>query len=506
MSTPYPPTYVYKNGFGRYYFRIAVPKEIRDIIGKYEIRRSLKTTTYSIAVKRARRMAVVAEVLFQQEHMKIKKYDANDPLNAFNTALIIKGSIRVTNGTLECGSIEMNPDKATQEKELLKALIKNLQDIDTTSSQQAKEIVVVDNAIRQEPQPSGMLLGELIEKYVRCQEDEGSWQEKTKQENQAIFSLLVRIFGDIPIQNITHDDTDGFRSTLLKLPPGINKAPQWRDLTIGQVLQLNPSAVLSKSSVNKYMRRVCAMFNWAEEREHVAKNCFRKKAIKEDKKPNQRRDMLSGADLQALFTPDQFHAEADKPFKYWLPLIALYTGARQNEIASMDGKDIRKIHGVWCFCFVTAKQKDHTERIVPVHIHLQQLGLIEYAAQQQSGKLFPEMESTRDGYGQAVSKWYGLYRRKCGLLETRNRDFHSYRHTVSTSLFRLDVKTELISEILGHVTVNSQNKSTTQEVYIKESEVQALAEAIGKLDYGNAVAQIKPYADVMPAWNHRKLH
>jgi integrase len=504
MSTPYPPTYVYKNGFGRYYFRIAVPKEIRDIIGKYEIRRSLKTTTYSIAVKRARRMAVIAEIFFQQDSMKLKKFNVNDPCNAFNTALIIKGSVRVTNGTLECGSIEMNPDKVDQETALLKALIKNLQDADTTSGHQAKEIVVVDTAIRQEPQQTGMLLGDLIEKYVQVRGDDGSWQEKTKKENQAIFSILVRCLGNVQIQSITHDHTDGFRSTLLQLPPGINKAPQWRDLTIGQVLQLKPSETLSKSSVNKYMRRVCDMFTWAEGRHYVEGNCFRKRAIKEDKKPNQRRDMLQDKDLQALFTPERFHAEADKPFKYWLPLIALYSGARQNEIASMDGKDIRKIHGVWCFCFVTAKQKDHTERFVPVHVHLQQLGLIEYAAQQQSGKLFPELENSRDGYGQAVSKWYGLYRRKCGLLETRNRDFHSYRHTVSTNLFRLDVKTELISEILGHVTVNSQNKSTTQEVYIKESEVQALAEAIGKLDYGNAVAQIKPYADVMPAWNHRK--
>lgn len=44
-------------------------------------------------------------------------------------------------------------------------------------------------------------------------------------------------------------------------------------------------------------------------------------------------DMLTSDDLAVLFNPAQFQAAADQPFKFWVPLIALYTGARQNEIA-----------------------------------------------------------------------------------------------------------------------------------------------------------------------------
>jgi len=112
--------------------------------------------------------------------------------------------------------------------------------------------------------------------------------------------------------------------------------------------------------------------------------------------------MLTSEDLAALFNPTQFEAAADQPFKFWIPLIALYTGARQNEIASLDGSDVQKIHGIYCFRFVTAKQKMHTERIVPIHSRLQELGIIEFSKGQHE-KLFPELENGQDGYGQACA-------------------------------------------------------------------------------------------------------
>ena len=168
------------------------------------------------------------------------------------------------------------------------------------------------------------------------------------------------------------------------------------------------------------MRRIASMFNWAMYREYVARNCFRKKPIKEAKKANEKRGMLTSDDLAALFNQAQFEAEADQPFKYWTPLIALYTGARQNEIASLDGSDIKQIHGTWCFRFITAKQKAYAERIVPVHSKWQGLGIIEFA-QGRPGKLFRELDNGRDGYGQAVSKWWARYRRKCGLNDIRTK-------------------------------------------------------------------------------------
>lgn len=72
-SPPTTPNNLFLNGFGTYYFRIAIPRKLRDTIKKYEIRRTLKTKSYSVAVKKARKLAVMAETLFQKDNMTEKE-------------------------------------------------------------------------------------------------------------------------------------------------------------------------------------------------------------------------------------------------------------------------------------------------------------------------------------------------------------------------------------------------------------------------------------------------
>ena len=120
------------------------------------------------------------------------------------------------------------------------------------------------------------------------------------------------------------------------------------------------------------------------------------------------------------------------------------------------------------------------------------LGLIKYA-QNCPEKLFPELNDTRDGYGQIISKWYNRYRRKCGLHDFRNKDFHALRHTAITELYRAGIDSLLISEIAGHATGNGKHRTTTEEVYIKPNKIQVLQKAIDKLDFGEALSRITPY-------------
>jgi integrase len=136
------------------------------------------------------------------------------------------------------------------------------------------------------------------------------------------------------------------------------------------------------------------------------------------------------------------------------------------------------------------KQKKYTERVVPIHSKLINLSILDYAIGQ-SGKLFPDLHDRRDGHGQDVSKWYNRYRRKCGINELRNKDFHSFRHTFSTALFRAGVNPTIIAELDGHVAGGGKRRTTTEEVYIKSSEVMVLKEAVEKLDFGDVVDRLQ---------------
>jgi integrase len=455
------PSYVYQNGFGIYYFRIAIPKHLRPAIRKHEIRKSLKTTNYHQALRQARRLAVITEHLFQAGISNI-----NDINSAFQRCK-------------DHPTIFLDAPTSGYSG-----------DFGYRANHQPLPPPTIEAAPAPVKPARSPKLRDLIKQYVQCQEIENSWTDKTKEENKAIFATLVDIIGNIDLKEISHQTADTYRATLKRMPSNMNKIPKYRNKSVQQILKMNPTATLSDTSVNKYMRRLSALFNWGVDRDLVAKNFFRRKPIQESKKANQRRDMLTSEDLAALFDPDIFKAEADQPFKFWTPLIALYSGARQNEIAQMDDKDVLQIHGIWCFRFITAKQKKYTERVVPIHSKLLGLGIVDYAMRQ-SGKLFPDLHDRRDGHGQDVSKWYNRYRRKCGICDVRNKDFHSFRHTFSTALFRAGVNPTIIAELDGHVAGGGKRRTTTEEVYIKSSEVMVLKEAVEKLDYGDVVDRLK---------------
>ena len=54
----------------------------------------------------------------------------------------------------------------------------------------------------------------------------------------------------------------------------------------------------------------------------------------------------------------------------------------------------------------------------------------------------------------------------------------------------------LISEIDGHSARNGTRRTTTEEVYIKPSEVATLKEALEKLDYGLPLRSVRTFEEI----------
>ena len=216
------PSYVHLNGFGVYYFRMALPLRFKAILGKHEIRRSLKTTNYTYAVRMARRLAVFAESLFLSDNISCKK----EFLQALNHGfrLLTKESATISQ------ALVVPEDRAT----LLTHEVASVATLPPMVPIQLTNYQINLSPPAPQLQPAlpesyGMHLSELIEKYVQCQMDENSWQPKTREENLAIFEILQRVIGDPPLSTLDHESVDRFRSILKKLPPHMNKSPLWKD-------------------------------------------------------------------------------------------------------------------------------------------------------------------------------------------------------------------------------------------------------------------------------------
>ena len=136
---------------------------------------------------------------------------------------------------------------------------------------------------------------------------------------------------------------------------------------------------------------------------------------------------------------------------YWVPLIAIYTGARMSEILQLEKHDIflDKDTNIWAINISDIDPKssdpdkhvkiDGSYRQTPVHKALIELGFIDYV-QTRNSRLFPDEDRNNIGKFDKFQKRFTTYRKQVGVepqhaLELR--DFHSIRHTVRTKLTEL---------------------------------------------------------------------
>jgi integrase len=93
-------------------------------------------------------------------------------------------------------------------------------------------------------------------------------------------------------------------------------------------------------------------------------------------------------------------------------------------------------------------------------------------------RFFPELQRSRDGYGQGPSKWFGKLKKSRGIA-SKNKVFHSYRHTVANTLKQADVPRDQAAETLGH----DRGKDVTYGRYGKPAEAKRQLEVIKKLNF-----------------------
>ncbi len=150
---------------------------------------------------------------------------------------------------------------------------------------------------------------------------------------------------------------------------------------------------------------------------------------------------------------------------YWVPLLGIYTGARQSELCQLRVADIEEMSDGFALhvtCEDAADEDGLTEtstktkesvRRIPVPQALVDLGLIDYVNDiKQAGHalLFPDVvRAPGRPAGEYFSDWFLIYRREQGI-DARWVDFHAFRHTASTRLIDAGVSDSVADYLSGH--------------------------------------------------------
>ena len=176
--------------------------------------------------------------------------------------------------------------------------------------------------------------------------------------------------------------------------------------------------------------------------------------------------------------------------RFWVPLIALFTGLRLNEICMLREDDVVEIEGIPVLLLRAddpgkSLKTKAAERLVPIHPELQKIGLLSYArgvrdAHGVGSRLFPDLTHSTTGYtSNNVSKWFARFLDSVGVTHSK-KTFHSFRHTFRDGLRLADVSSEN-AELLGGWSVR-----TTSQRYGGSLAVRAriLAPELAKVGFG----------------------
>ncbi len=147
-----------------------------------------------------------------------------------------------------------------------------------------------------------------------------------------------------------------------------------------------------------------------------------------------------------------------KPDHYWIPVVALYSGARLNEIAGLPIQNVRIIDGVHAM-EITDTKTSKVGRTVPIHQTLLDLGFwdyVEYVRGIGAERLFPHTVDGNNGYGKNAARQFALWLDKLGIQD-RFKVFHSTRSTLITGLHRAKANPAHAMQITGHEGVQVQN-------------------------------------------------
>jgi len=148
---------------------------------------------------------------------------------------------------------------------------------------------------------------------------------------------------------------------------------------------------------------------------------------------------------------------------YWIPLLALYTGARAGELCQLQAEDIKTIEGIPAIVITDdgEGQKVKTEagkRTIPVHSELLRLGFMEYVAAIQAkgaGSLWPVMRLRKGKPSDFFGRWFKDHREGLGLPGKGGPSLHYFRHTVRPLMRRAGFDSGTMDKITGHETGGS---------------------------------------------------
>jgi len=338
-----------------------------------------------------------------------------------------------------------------------------------------------------------------------------NFKPKRKKDYENAVAMFIAWRGHDPILGeITQHDAGAYNVALGRYPTRWKKRQEYRDLATfeerrARSVAINDTEVMAAETINtKYLAPLRRIYEWQRTAGSGLVDPFAGISSRKPRRPDprdERRDFTI-PELQRLFALPMFTGSKGPKFeplykpgpvrisdyRFWIPLICIFSGLRLNEACGLAIADIKDEGGI-LYMHVRDEMEGQSikaaasRRKVPLHHELITLGLPEFVERMKASgadRLFPELTLSASGYYSDVpSKFFAKVIERIvdpEPDEPGNLVFHSTRHTATSRLRAADVRKDVSEEIIGH------ESKDTHSGYGKV-DIPTLKVAVDKINY-----------------------
>ncbi len=341
--------------------------------------------------------------------------------------------------------------------------------------------------------------------FIRHTKVANNWTKDTEGEHKRVKNYMSMYFTPIKdVNTISRQDLLNLRGLLLEVPTRWTQKKAYKDITSLEVLSTKAKtlndATQSSVTVDKILTHLFGFFEYLEINDLIDKNPHIKLRINSNKSKGsttKKRVAYDTNELSKLVTSPLYTNTLSKTLKtnpehLFIPLLAMFQGARMNELCQLYKEDIKEIEGIWCIDINRDRDKsiknDESIRIIPIHQTILDAGFIEYINTLKTSRLWSNLtkiekyenaNEDEGSYSKSFSSWYRRAINRKYITQDSKKVFHSFRHNVVSALIDEDIRGEHIAAIVGH----SQDLGMTFKRYGKSLSPKILQDSLNAISY-----------------------
>ena len=438
---------------GTYHATLKIPKELRATLGKTTFRQSLKTKDETIAMGKLAPLLTEWKALIKTARLPREERLQEDLLA--HRSLIKSLDRQLSNQSItEAEHNALSEVKGINETEIADAIL------DSYGVSDGRELS--NNDLRQSQESYRLATGQLIyfNEYLDDYLKDSSVDEKTKGMKRQQITEYSKLFPMLTDSN--HQNTRSYIKTASK------------------------DFQLSNSSIKRNLSSLSVYFEYLRSEMMVIKddviNPFKAHKLPEvnRKEANiKKRLPFTVGDIRQLESELRQRALSNTADgldidMYDLFMVAIYTGARREELGSLKIHDYDAVSNT---ITINDAKTNAGNRIVPIH---PKLSLLFSKLTSASGNDYLFQSLTTDQYGKrtdALGKRFGRAKKKLGFDE--RYVFHNIRKTVATLLEQADVSENICCDIIGH----EKSATLSYGLYSGGTSLEQKRNAVNKIDY-----------------------